>query len=82
MQTLSGKVPMGVLLNAGRSRVALLSGTISDRDALSRSGFSLMLNVTPPGVSREDALRSDVAEANLRRAAREFLREMRKLSEQ
>ena len=82
MQTLSGKVPMGVLLNAGRSRVALLSGTISDRDALSRAGFSLMLNVTPPGVSREDALRPDVAEANLRRAAREFLREMRKLSEQ
>ena len=73
-QTLSGKVPMGVLMNASESKVALLSGIITDKKALADVGFSRLIEVTPPGVPLSEALNPAVAEENLRNAAREFLR--------
>lgn len=70
LQTLSGKVPMGVLRHKGDARVALLSGRVSDRNALLAAGFDHVDAVTPEGMPLPDALRPDVAEQNLRLAVR------------
>ena len=72
-QTLSGKVPMGVLLHAGEAKVALLSGSIRDREALEAAGFARLIEVTPPGDDLSEALMPERAEANLRRAVQDFL---------
>ena len=50
-QTLSGKVPMGVLRQRGTARVALLSGSIRDRHALLAAGFDYIDAVTPEAIS-------------------------------
>ena len=71
-QTLSGKVPQGVLKNRDKARVALLSGCISDREALLSAGFDYITAISPEGLSLGEALRPDVAERNLRLAVRRF----------
>lgn len=72
-QTLSGKVPMGVLRHAGGIPVALVSGRIRDREALQAAGFAALVEVTPAAQPLSEALRPDVAERNLRAAAARWL---------
>ena len=72
-QTLDGKVPLGVLRHAGGTPVALFSGRIRDRERLSATGFARLVEVTPPEQPLPEALRPDIAEANLRRAAADFV---------
>jgi glycerate kinase len=72
-QTLSGKVPLGVLRHAGLTPVALLSGRIRDREALAEAGFASLVEVTPSEQPLSEALRPDVAEMNLRAAAARWL---------
>lgn len=67
-QTLLGKVPMGVLRHSCGITVLLLSGRIEDRDALSIAGFQNIVQVSPEDLPLEEALRPDVAAANLRRS--------------
>lgn len=68
-QTLSGKVPYGVLRRCeGRVPVALLSGRIEDEAALRAAGFSTLVEVTPRDLPLTEALRPSVAAANLRLA--------------
>lgn len=67
-QTLLGKVPFGVLQNAGNVPVALVSGRVEDRDALQRAGFGPIREVTPKGMPLEEALRPQTAEDLLFRA--------------
>lgn len=69
LQTLHGKVPLGVFRHAGNIPVALISGRIQDREALEAAGFRTMIESTPDDMPLEEALRRDVAIANLRRAA-------------
>lgn len=68
-QTLGGKVPLGVLRHARGVPVVLLSGRIEDRDELLAAGFCRLLQVSPEGLSLEEAVRPEVARANLRLAA-------------
>ena len=68
-QTLGGKVPLGVLRHVRGVPVVLLSGRIEDRDELLAAGFSRLLQVSPEGLSLEEAVRPEVARANLRLAA-------------
>ena len=70
-QTLDGKVPLGVLEYVkGRSaaKVVLLAGQVRDRDALLAAGFDAVVQVTPEGMPLEEALRPEVARANIARA--------------
>ena len=70
-QTLGGKVPLGVLEYVkGRSaaKVVLLAGQVRDRDALLAAGFDAIVQVTPEGMPLEEALRPEVAKANIVRA--------------
>lgn len=68
LQTLSGKVPYGVLRRAGDIPVVLLSGRIRDREALLSAGFSDVIAITPPGQPLRAALQPENAERNLRAA--------------
>ena len=71
-QTLSGKVPFGVLQAARLSGrpvpVLLFSGIVEDREALLQAGFSRVVQITPPSVPRDLAIQPDVASRHLRQA--------------
>lgn len=71
-QTLSGKVPFGVLQAARLSGrpvpVLLFSGIVEDREALLQAGFSRVVQITPPSVPRDRAIQPDVASRHLRQA--------------
>ena len=68
-QTLSGKVPLGVLRHSGGVPVVLISGRIRDAEALLATGFSRLIQATPDNQPLVEALRPEVAKANLRLAA-------------
>lgn len=64
-QTLMGKVPMGVLQNAGSTPVALLSGRIEDRNRLQEAGFNPIVEVSPRSLPLVQAMNPTVAADNL-----------------
>lgn len=72
-QTLSGKVPLGVLRHAHGIPVALLSGRIEDREALQAAGFSHLVPVSPEGLPLTEAMRPEVTRENLRKETQDFL---------
>lgn len=67
-QTLSGKVPLGVLRASGDVPVWLVSGSIEDEAALTAAGFARCKRVTPAGVPMETALQPDYAKEAIKRA--------------
>lgn len=69
VQTLSGKVPLGVLRRSNGIPVVLMSGSIKDSEALAAAGFSRQLQVSPANTPLSEALRPETALTNLRRAA-------------
>ena len=68
-QTLSGKVALGVLRRSKDIPVLLLSGCIEDAEALSAAGFSRLIQVSPDTLPLTEAMRPEVAKANLRKSA-------------
>ena len=64
-QTLMGKVPMGVLQNAGSTPVALLSGRIEDRTRLQEAGFNPIVEVSPRSLPLAQAMTPTVTADNL-----------------
>ena len=64
-QTLMGKLPMGILQQAGHVPVCLISGQISDRDELLRAGFAHVECINPMDISLEEAMRKEVATQNI-----------------
>ena len=64
-QTLMGKVPVGILRQAGSVPVCLIAGRISDRDALLRAGFADVRCINPPGLPLTEAMRKEVAQRNI-----------------
>ena len=73
LQTLSGKVPMGVLRRSMGIPVYLLSGRVKDRDSLLAAGFAAAIQVTPDGIPTSEAIKPDIAKTNLRLAATRIL---------
>ena len=66
-QTLMGKLPMGILQQAGGVPVWLIAGRISDREQLLQAGFTRVECINPPGISLEEAMRKKVAVAHIKR---------------
>ncbi len=69
-QTLLGKVPLGVLQNAGKVPVALVSGRIDDREALVSAGFHPVVEVSPRSLSLREALIPSIALQNIQSAVK------------
>ena len=75
LQTLKGKVPIGVLHHCFRKKVALVSGSVDENavSALSGAGFWTVLAVTPKGVPLSLAIEPKVARENIRSAIMQLL---------
>ena len=71
-QTLTGKVPWGVLQAARRHApgipVILLAGKVEDREDLLAAGFDAVIQVTPPESMMGNYLDKSTARENIRRA--------------
>lgn len=65
-QTLMGKLPLGVLKHAGGRPVVLVAGQVSDEAALLAAGFSRVECINPQGLALSEALKPEVAKANIR----------------
>ncbi|MBO7540014.1 MAG: glycerate kinase [Prevotella sp.] len=65
-QTLMGKLPMGILEQAGDIPLCLIAGRISDREELLNAGFARVECINPPDISLEEAMRKEVAQQNIR----------------
>ena len=68
LQTLHGKVPMGVLRRAGGIPVTLVSGRIDAKAELLKAGFTSIIEVTPRETPLPLALQPEVAIANIHSA--------------
>ena len=64
-QTLMGKLPMGILEQAGSVPVVLIAGRISDGEELQKAGFAHVICINPPEIPLEEAIRKDVAQRNI-----------------
>ena len=64
-QTLMGKLPFGVLQQAGDVPVWLIAGRISHRDELLQAGFACVDCINPPDLPAEAALQKEVACQNI-----------------
>ena len=76
LQTLSGKVPLGVLRRSREVPGYLLSGRIKNREELLSAGFAGMFQVTPEDMPTTEAIKPDIARENIRRAAERFCKEV------
>jgi glycerate kinase len=65
-QTLMGKLPVGILEQAGQTPVVLIAGRISDREELLNAGFAQVECINPPDISLEEAMHKEVAQQNIR----------------
>lgn len=79
IQTLRGKVPVGVLEYSRRYRapgkspkVILIAGRLSDKEQLLEAGFDAVLQVTPEDTPLSVALAPATAEANITRTIKEY----------
>lgn len=75
-QTLMGKVPSGILEEARKQKipVILLSGSIEDVRELNNAGFKGVFSITPSPISLEQAMKTMIAKANIKRAAEQICR--------
>ena len=64
-QTLMGKLPMGILEQAGHTPVYLIAGRISDREELLNAGFARVDCINPPDITLKEAMRKEVARQNI-----------------
>jgi glycerate kinase len=64
-QTLMGKLPMGILEQAGHTPIYLIAGRISDREELLNAGFARVDCINPPDITLEEAMRKEVARQNI-----------------
>ena len=75
-QTLTGKVPFGVLQATRRHApgipVVLLAGKVEDREELLAAGFDAVIQVTPEESLRSNYLDKSIARENIRRAVQDL----------
>ena len=76
-QTLTGKVPFGVLQATRRyapeTPVVLLAGKVEDRDELLAAGFDAVIQVTPEESLNNNYLEKSFARENIRLAVQDFV---------
>lgn len=80
IQTLKGKVPMGILEYVrahtdpeNRPKIVLIAGLVSDRQQLLDAGFDAVLQITPAGMPLSEAMIPATAIANITRTIKDYL---------
>ena len=74
-QTLMGKLPSVILKHAQKFdvQVALFAGRVADVEQLFAAGFHDAMNINPPNIPIEIAIKNDVAKFNLRQTVKKFI---------
>ena len=67
-QTLMGKLPQRILEHVTNQKIWLVSGGVSDRQAMLDAGFDRVIQVTPDDMPLDVALKPDVARNNMIKA--------------
>ena len=67
-QTLMGKLPQRILEHVTNQKIWLVSGGVSDRQAMLDAGFDRVIQVTPDDMPLDVALKPDVARNNMKKA--------------
>lgn len=67
-QTLMGKLPQKILEHVTNQKIWLVSGGVSDRQAMLDAGFDRVIQVTPDNMPLDMALKPDVARNNMIKA--------------
>jgi glycerate kinase len=65
LQTLMGKLPMGILKQSNNVPVCLIAGRISNKQELLNAGFAHVECINPEGISIEEAMHKEVAMQNI-----------------
>ena len=65
LQTLMGKLPMGILKLSNNVPVCLIAGRISNKQELLNAGFAHVECINPEGISIEEAMHKEVATQNI-----------------
>ena len=76
-QTVMGKAPSGVLNAARRQNIPVIAvgGTVAWCDELRESGFAAIVPIVEGSMLLEEAMRPDVAAANMERTAARIARQ-------
>ena len=67
-QTLMGKLPQRILEHGANQKIWLVSGGVSDWQAMLDAGFDRVIQVTPDSMPLEEAMKPDVARNNIIKA--------------
>ena len=70
-QTLMGKLPQRILEHGANQKIWLVSGGVSDRQAMLDAGFDRVIQVTPEEMPLDEAMKPEVARNNIIKAIRE-----------
>ena len=70
-QTLMGKLPQRILEQVINQKIWLVSGGVSDRQAMLDAGFDRVIQVTPEGMPMDEAMKPEVARHHIVKAIRE-----------
>ena len=73
-QTLMGKLPVGILRQAGSIPVCLIAGRIVNREELLQAGFADVVCINPPGLPLAEAMRKEVAVQHIARTVGNILK--------
>ncbi len=70
-QTLMGKLPQRILEHVTNQKIWLVSGGVSDRQAMQDAGFDRVIQVTPEGMPLDEAMKPEVARHHIVKEIRE-----------
>ena len=70
-QTLMGKLPQRILEHVTDQKIWLVSGVVSDRQAMLDAGFDRVIQVTPEEMPMDEAMKPEVARHHIIKAIRE-----------
>lgn len=73
-QTLMGKLPVGILRQAGSIPVCLIAGRIVNREELLQAGFADVVCINPPDFPLTEAMRKEVAKQHIARTVGNILK--------
>lgn len=80
IQTTMGKAASGILDAARKKNIPVIAigGSVEDKEALLKRGFTSLFSTTPNGMSIEEAMQEETAKENIAQTAEQLIRTMKK----
>lgn len=80
IQTTMGKAASGILDAASKKNIPVIAigGSVEDKEALLKRGFTSLFSTTPNGMSIEEAMQEETAKENIAQTAEQLIRTMKK----